>query len=148
MTLPMCASPRSTETSAKPRISKRCSANWRARRMGNRRLRENSSMRSKPVASAGTASLLIMLTLGSAGAAEIKAMYPPPLRTVLSELIPKFERDTGHRIVVGYQSSWLLVDRIRNGETPDVAFLSTHAADDLIREGKLARRIVFARSSI
>jgi molybdate transport system substrate-binding protein len=49
---------------------------------------------------------------------------------------------------VVYESSWLLVDRIRNGETPDLAFLSTHAADDLIREGKLARRIVFARSSI
>jgi molybdate transport system substrate-binding protein len=102
----------------------------------------------KTIAAVATASLLAVLPLGCAGALEIKAMYPPPLRTVLSELIPKFERDTGHRIVVVYESSWLLVDRIRNGETPDLAFLSTHAADDLIREGKLARRIVFARSSI
>jgi molybdate transport system substrate-binding protein len=102
----------------------------------------------KSFAAVATASLLVALTLGCAGALEIQAMYPPPLRTVLGELLPKFERGTGHRVVVGYESSWLLVGRIRNGETPDVAFLSTHAADDLIREGRLARRIVFARSSI
>ena len=46
----------------------------------------------KTIAAVATASLLVVLPLGCAGALEIKAMYPPPLRTVLSELIPKFER--------------------------------------------------------
>jgi molybdate transport system substrate-binding protein len=100
------------------------------------------------VASAGTASVLAMLLLGPAPAAEIKVMYPPPMRTVLSELIPQFERATGHKVAVTYESSWLLVERIQKGEMPDVAVLTLRQADDLVREGKLARRVDVARSSI
>jgi molybdate transport system substrate-binding protein len=106
-------------------------------------------MRPAPlVACAGTASLLVMLLLGSAPAAEIKVMYPPPMRTMLSELIPEFERQSGHKLAVTYESSWLLVERIQKGETPDVAFLTLRQTDDLIKEGKLARRVDVVRSSI
>jgi len=105
-------------------------------------------MRPSLIASAGTAGFLVMLLLGSAGAAEIKVMYPPPMRTMLSELIPQFERASGHKLAVTYESSWLLVGRIQKGETPDVAFLTARQADDLIKEGRLARRIDVARSSI
>jgi molybdate transport system substrate-binding protein len=89
-----------------------------------------------------------MLDLGRADAAEFTIMYPPPLRTVMSELIPRFERDSGHKAVVTYESTWLLVARIQKGETPDVAFLTASQADGLIKEGKLARRIDVARSTI
>jgi molybdate transport system substrate-binding protein len=99
-------------------------------------------------AAATVTSLLVTLMLGPARAADIKVMYPPPLRTVLSELIPQFERASGHKVAVIYEPSWLIVGRIRNGESADVAFLTAHAADDLIREGKLARRTDIARSSI
>jgi molybdate transport system substrate-binding protein len=105
-------------------------------------------MRPSLVASAGTASLLVMLLLGSAPAAEIKVMYPPPMRTMLSELIPQFERASGHKVAVTYESSWLLVERIQKGEMADVAFLTLRQADDLIREGRLARRVDVARSNI
>jgi molybdate transport system substrate-binding protein len=105
-------------------------------------------MRSKIVAGAGTAGLLVVLLLGAAGAAEIKVMYPPPMRTMLSELIPAFERATGHQAVVTYESSWLLVGRIQKGEIPDVAFLTARQADDLIREGRLVRRVDLVRSTI
>jgi len=67
---------------------------------------------------------------------------------MLSELIPAFERATGHKVVVAYESSWLLVGRIQKGETPDVAFLTARQADGLIEEGKLARRVDLVRSSI
>jgi molybdate transport system substrate-binding protein len=86
--------------------------------------------------------------LPEAGAADIKIMYPPPLRTSLSELIPQFERASGHKALVTYESSWLLVERIRKGETPDVAFLTARQADDLVQEGRLARRIDVVSSSI
>jgi molybdate transport system substrate-binding protein len=89
-----------------------------------------------------------MLLPATAEAAEIKVMYPPPLRTMLAELIPQFERTSGHKLAVTYESSWLLVERIRRGETPDVAFLTARQADDLIREGKMARRVDVASSSI
>jgi molybdate transport system substrate-binding protein len=95
-----------------------------------------------------TAVSLLALLVGPAAAAEIKIMYPPPMRTMLSELIPQFERASGHQAVITYESSWLLVGRIQKGEIPDVAFLTARQADDLIREGKIARRIDVARSSI
>jgi molybdate transport system substrate-binding protein len=106
------------------------------------------TMRSRPLAWAGTAIPLLMLLIGVAGAAELKVMYPPPLRTVLSELIPQFEHASGHKLAVTFESSWLLVGRIQKGETPDVAFLTQCQADDLIAEGKLARRTDVARSTI
>jgi molybdate transport system substrate-binding protein len=105
-------------------------------------------MRSGTVAAALTSGLFLMPLFGAAGAAEIKAMYPPPLRTMLSELIPQFERASGHKLVVTYESSWLLVARIQKGETPDVAFLTARQADDLVKEGRLARRVDLVRSSI
>jgi len=89
-----------------------------------------------------------MPLLATARAAEIKAMYPPPLRTMLSGLFPRFEQASGHKLVVTYESSWLLVARIQKGETPDVAFLTARQADDLVKEGKLARRVDLVRSSI
>ena len=102
-------------------------------------------MRSGVIAAATS---LLLLLLGPAQAAEIKAMYPPPLRTLMSELIPQFEQASGHKLVVTYESSWLLVERIRKGETADVAFLTARQADDLIKEGKLARRVDLVSSSI
>src|SRR5258707_8393428 len=102
-------------------------------------------MRLSPVAAATS---LLLLVLGPTEAAEIKAMYPPPLRTMVAELIPQFEQASGHRLVVTYESWWLLVERIRKGETADVAFLTAREADDLIKEGKLARRVDLVSSSI
>jgi molybdate transport system substrate-binding protein len=93
-------------------------------------------------------SLLLTLLPATSEAAEIKVMYPPPMRTMLAELIPQFERTSGHKLAITYESSWLLVERIRKGEAPDVAFLTARQADDLIREGKMARRVDVASSSI
>jgi len=97
---------------------------------------------------AGAAGLLLMVLPVAAETAEIKVMYPPPLRTMLAELIPRFERTSGHKLAVTYESSWLLVERIRKGETPDVAFLTARQADDLIGEGKMVRRVDVVSSSI
>jgi molybdate transport system substrate-binding protein len=102
-------------------------------------------MRLSPVAAATS---LLLVLLAPAEAAEINVMYPPPLRTMLSELLPQFEQASGHKLAVTYESSWLLVERIRKGETADVAFLTARQADDLIKEGRLARRVDLVSSSI
>jgi molybdate transport system substrate-binding protein len=94
------------------------------------------------------AATVLGMLLASAQAAEIRVMYPPPLKTTLNELFPQFERTSGHKLALTHESSWLLVERIRKGEMPDVAFLTARQADDLIKEGKLARRADVARSII
>src|SRR5438034_8919679 len=93
-------------------------------------------------------SMLLAPLIEPATAADINVMYPPPLRTALNDLFPQFERASGHKLALTHESSWLLVERIRKGEMPDVAFLTARQADDLIKEGKLARRTNVARSTI
>jgi molybdate transport system substrate-binding protein len=89
-----------------------------------------------------------MLGPGIAGAAEIKAMIPPPVQPALDELIPQFERATGHKLAITYEPTWLLVGRMQKGEIPDIVFLTAHAADDLIKRGILASRTDLARSTM
>ncbi len=94
------------------------------------------------------ASVMSLLSLSEVTAAEIKVMIPPPVREILNDLIPRFERASGHKVVAIYESSWLLVGRLEKGETADVVFLTAAQSDDLIKRGLLARRIDVARSTI
>src|SRR5438132_1629001 len=68
--------------------------------------RRGAAMRLHALGAMGIASLLLMLHQQPADGAEINVMYPPPLRSVLSELIPQFERASGHKASVTYESSW------------------------------------------
>jgi molybdate transport system substrate-binding protein len=85
-----------------------------------------------------------------AAAAEIRVMYPPPMRTVLAELLPRFERVTGHRAIVTFEPSAAIIARLAGGEAADVVILTAAAIDDLVRQGRLdaASRVELARSRI
>jgi molybdate transport system substrate-binding protein len=103
---------------------------------------------------AGVTSLVAAVTLGCwagvAGAADIRVMYPPPMRTVLAELLPRFERISGHHIVATFTPSAAIVAGLAGGESADVEVLTVQAIDDLVRQGKLdaASRVALARSRI
>src|SRR3954467_5676705 len=92
--------------------------------------------------------LVLMVLNGSATAAEIKAMIPPPVQPSLDALIPQFERTSGHKLVITYEPSWLIMGRLQKGETVDVVFLTAHASDDMIKKGLLASRVDLARSTM
>ena len=92
--------------------------------------------------------VLVMLLHSTATAAEIKAMIPPPVQPSLNELIPQFERATGHKLTITYEPSWLIMGRLQKGEAPDVVFLTAHASDDMIKQGLLAARVDLARSTM
>src|ERR1700704_1339623 len=94
------------------------------------------------------AGVVVMLLHVAAPAAEIKAMFPPPVQPSLNELIPQYERATGHKLTITYEPSWLIVGRLQKGETPDVVFLTAHASDDMIKQGLLAARVDLARSTM
>src|SRR5262245_19530591 len=84
----------------------------------------------------------------AAPAAEIKLMCPAPMRTAMVELLAQFERTTPHKVTVVHTPSRMIVERVRGGEAVDVTILTADATNDLVRQGKLARRIDFARSTI
>ncbi len=80
--------------------------------------------------------------------AEIKLMCPPPMRTTIVELVAQFERATQHKVEIVHTPSRFIINCVRGGEAVDVTILTADSSDALIKEGKLARRVVMARSSI
>jgi molybdate transport system substrate-binding protein len=94
------------------------------------------------------AALTLSLQVTAAFAAEIKLMCPPPMRTTIVELVAQFERVSPHKATIMHTPSRMIVERIQGGEAFDVSILTAEATDALIKQGKVARRIDIARSSI
>jgi molybdate transport system substrate-binding protein len=83
-----------------------------------------------------------------ASAAEIKLMCPAPMRTTIVELVEQFERTSPHKVTIVHTPSRMIVERIQGGETFDISVLTAEATEALIKQGKIARRVDIARSSI
>jgi molybdate transport system substrate-binding protein len=86
----------------------------------------------------------------TAQAAEIKVLSTTLMHSIIGEAAPAFERATGHKLSVTYDTTNLLMGRINGGETADVVILTTPAIEDLSKRGKVAgdSRVNVARSGI
>jgi molybdate transport system substrate-binding protein len=74
----------------------------------------------------------------AASAAEIKVLAGSAVIPVMSELIPKFERASGHKVLSDFDGAiGAMTDRLSKGETADVGIVSGAQVDRLIREGKV-----------
>jgi molybdate transport system substrate-binding protein len=77
---------------------------------------------------AAIAAIAVFLTAAMApttsNAAEIKLFAAGALRQMLSELLPQFEQDTGHRVSATYGTAGGVTDRLAKGEATDVAIVS------------------------
>lgn len=81
---------------------------------------------------------------------EIVLFTSNSMRGVLNELLPEFERATGHTVRVSYDPAQIMRKRIAAGETADVAILSRTLLDELTDEGKIVadRRRTLARCGV
>jgi molybdate transport system substrate-binding protein len=74
-------------------------------------------------------------------AAEIRVMCSGGFADTLNQLIPAFERATGHTIVPVIMSMGVgpnyIPNRVRRGETVDVVILPDEAVNDLTKEGHI-----------
>ncbi len=82
--------------------------------------------------------------------AEIEAMSTLGLMGVIRELASHYERAARTRIVAAFGPTAILTERIKAGETADVAILTAAAIDELTRDGTLERgsRVDLARSVV
>jgi molybdate transport system substrate-binding protein len=82
--------------------------------------------------------------------AAIKVLSVLPLKPLLDELGPEFERATGHKLIMSYDVSAALKRQIDAGETFDVALILPGIIEDLLKQGKVASgsRIDIARAAI
>ncbi len=95
-------------------------------------------MRSWSRIAAGALAVAILGWARAGSAAEIKVLCSNGFAEVLNEVVPRFERATGHRVKVAYSETKTLVDRVRGGETADLLILIRHGLDELERQGKVA----------
>lgn len=92
--------------------------------------------------------LAMMMTSITVQAAEVTFLCSNALKSVMEELAPRFEKATGHKLVISFGSTNPLTARIVSGEAFDVTILGEAAIDDLIKQGRLvaATRRIIARS--
>ena len=104
-------------------------------------------------AAAAKIALGVMLLLEpghAAQSAEVQVLSVQPLKPLLEELGPQFERAAGHKLVIKYDVSAALKRQIDAGETYDVALLLPAIIDDYLKQGKVAAgtRIDVSRAAV
>jgi molybdate transport system substrate-binding protein len=91
----------------------------------------------------------LIVTTGSAHAAEIDAMITTAMKAAVDELAPPFERASGHVLRITYGPSGGLARRLNAGEAVDLVVVDSKALDELIKQGKVVRgRTDLARTGI
>ena len=84
----------------------------------------------------------------AAGAAEIKVIASNAVREPYRELVPNFERSTGHRVTIDWGGTVDIVKRITGGEIADIVVIPAARIDDFVKQGVLVGRIDLARSGV
>src|SRR5256885_1639898 len=92
-------------------------------------------MAMKFLLSALTASAVMLA--GVADAVEIKVIGSPGFREAYTELVPAFEKATGHHVVTIWGGVNEVANRVAGGETADIVILPVAQIDDLLKQGKL-----------
>ena len=102
------------------------------------------------VAAAKIVFVILLAQTAAAYAAEIKLLCVVALGPALNELVPQFERTTGHKLAIQYGASPAFKQQIEAGETFDLAILTAPVINDLIKQDKVVggTRAVIARSGI
>ena len=83
---------------------------------------------------------VVLLAVGAprgAACAEIKVLTAGAFKQVLLAMLPQFERQSGHKVIVDNDTVGALSKRIEAGEAFDLAVLTPGAVENLSKSGKL-----------
>src|SRR6266481_2927882 len=100
------------------------------------------------IALCGVAAALASALAPAASAAEIKVIASNAVREPYRELVPIFEKNTGHKVTIDWGGTVDIVKRVGGGEVADIVIIPAPRIDDFVNEGKLAGRIDVARSGV
>ena len=86
----------------------------------------------------------------AAHAADLKLLGTNAVKEAYVELIPQFEKATGHKVSTVWASTPAIMKRIGKAEAADLVIISSSATEDLVKQGKLAAGGVarFAKSGV
>jgi molybdate transport system substrate-binding protein len=81
---------------------------------------------------------LLLASVGMTNAAEIKALFAETFRPTAAQVIPLFEKSSGHNVTIAFGTAGAVTAKVKNGELADVAITAAPQIDDLERQGKIA----------
>jgi molybdate transport system substrate-binding protein len=96
----------------------------------------------------GIAAALAAFLAPAAGAAEIKVIASNAVREPYRELVPVFEKASGHRVTIDWGGTVDIVKRVGGGEVADIVIIPAGRIDDFVKQGLLVGRIDLARSGV
>lgn len=96
------------------------------------------------------AGLLLALCAGTVHAADLKVVAPNAVKEPVVEAAARFERETGHRIVLSWGGSESISKRLKEGEAFDVVVNTAQSVAQFSTEGLLLQgtRSDLARSAV
>jgi molybdate transport system substrate-binding protein len=82
--------------------------------------------------------------------AEIKLLASGAVKEAYLELLPSFEKESGHTVKAAWSNTTDIQKRVAGGEVADLVILGNNGTEALIRDGKLGAgtRTAFAKSGI
>ena len=100
------------------------------------------------VAAAASMGALVLTT--PVGAAEITLLSSTAMRESLEELVPAFEKASGHKVTITFKSGVDVTAALRAGDQADLAVSTDIALDELAKEGRIVAgsRVDFARPRV
>lgn len=98
----------------------------------------------------GFAALVVLAQAATGEAAEIKLLSAFGIMAVVEDLGPKFERASGHKLMITFATFTGIVKRIQDEETADVVIIPHQGIDGFVKSGKVAPEnvTVVARAGI
>ncbi len=100
------------------------------------------------------ASALLAASIGCGGmmaeAAEINIMSTVAFKDAYLEMLPAFERTSGHKVVTQWVPTVEVLRRIKAGETVDLVLMAANGLEDLAKAGKIesASQTPFVKSGV
>ena len=96
------------------------------------------------------AAAALLLLAGTAGAAEIKVLSTQATEEAYKELVPQFEKASGHKVTTVFTGTLDANKRLAAGETYDMIIMSAPSIEEHIKSGKAAAgsRVDIAKSGV
>ncbi len=84
--------------------------------------------------------LSVALSTGVAFSSDLKVLSGSGVQPVMIEIIPQFERTSGHKVAFDYGTVGGMADRVQKGEVADVVIASHPQIENLAKQGKVIAR--------
>jgi ABC-type tungstate transport system permease subunit len=89
----------------------------------------------------GAAAALATALAPAASAAEIKVIASNAVREPYREIVPIFEKSTGHKVTIDWGGTVDIVRRVGSGEIADIVIIPAARIDDFVTRDRLVSPI-------